>query len=100
MWRCKEREARQEIFVVRFDAFSQTGAGIARNNEADEHRIDIDLMFVRRRSTAKTAAVGKLRVHSRVKRNPVASRAIRNRNGTAEVDRIDDVEARSFESRH
>src|SRR3954453_14028564 len=100
MWRCEEREARQEIFVVRLDAFSQTGARIARNDEADEHCIDIDLMFVRRRSTAKTAAIGKLRIYSRVKRNHVASRAIRNGNGTAEVDGIDDVEARPFERRH
>src|SRR4051794_14072065 len=68
----EEREAREEVFVVRLDALRQTGAGIAGGDEADEHRVDVDLMFVRGGATAEATTVREGGVDGGVDRDHVA----------------------------
>src|SRR4051794_37917676 len=97
MGRSKEREARQEVFVVRLNAFCQTRSGIAGGDEADEHRVYVHLMFIRCCPAAEAPAIGKLRVDCGIKRNYIACRAVSDRDRTPEVDCIDDVEPGAFE---
>src|SRR5256885_13838742 len=49
----QEREAGQEVLVVHFHPLGQTGSRVARGDEADQHRGDVDLMFVWRRAAAE-----------------------------------------------
>src|SRR4051795_1822021 len=43
----EEREAREEVLVIRLDALGEAGARIARGDEAEQHGVDVDLMLVR-----------------------------------------------------
>src|SRR5437868_4143898 len=85
MRRREEREARQEVFVVRFDACGKSGARIARNNKADQDGIHIDLMLIGRAPAAEAASIGKLRVNGGIERNDVASGTVGDRNRAPEV---------------
>src|SRR6185369_10401845 len=94
-----EREAREEVFVVRLDALGQAGARIARRDEADQHTVDVDLMLVRRAAAAEAACARKGRIDGGVDREDVASSARIDRNRTSEVDGVDDVETRTMQRR-
>src|SRR4051794_16845705 len=95
--RSEEREAAEEVLVVRLHPFGETRARIARGDEADQDRVDVDLMAIRGRAAAEAASVRKLRIDGGVDGDDVAGRAVSDRNRTSEVDGVDDVEARSLQ---
>ena len=97
MGRCQEREAVEEVLVVDFDAFGEAGRRVAGDDQADQHAVHVDLMAVRRRAAAQAAAVGEARIDGRIERDDVASEAVGDRDRPAQVDGLDDVDARALE---
>src|SRR5262249_59515761 len=54
----QEGEVRVEVLVVDLDAPGESGGRVACHDQADEHRIHIDLVHVRGGGAAKPPAVG------------------------------------------
>ena len=98
--RSQEREAVEIVLVVDLDAFGQAGSRIARDDQADQHAVHVHLIAVRRSSAAKAPAVGEARIDGRVEGDDVAGEAVGDRDRPAQVDRVDDVQARSLERGH
>src|ERR1700693_5584990 len=91
--RSQEREPVEIVLVVDFDAFGEAGIRVTGDNQADQHAVYIHLIHVRRCTTAHAAAIGELRIDGRVKRDDVASEAVGDRDGSIQVDCLNDVEA-------
>src|SRR5205085_5126435 len=70
------------------------------HDKADKNRIDIHLMLVRRTSTAEAASIRELRIDGGVECNDVARGTVCDRDRAAEVDGIDNIEARSLVGGH
>src|SRR5689334_4357236 len=62
MSRREERESIEVVLVVHLGAFGQTGGRIARDDQADQHRIHVHLIAVRSSATAEAPTVGEARV--------------------------------------
>src|SRR6185295_14786687 len=84
----QEWEAVEIVLVVDFHTLGETGAGITRGDQADQHTIDVDLITVRRTSATDTAAVGKAGIDGCVNREDVARGAVCNRDRPVQVDRL------------
>src|SRR3954451_8452651 len=100
MGRSQEREPVQVILVVDFDAFVQTGSWITCDDQTDQHTVHIYLVAIRCSSTAEAPAVGKAGVDCRIQRNYIARETVGDGNWPVQVDRLDDVYARTFEGRY
>src|SRR5438309_1295700 len=98
--RREERESRYIVFVVDFRAFGKARIRVPGNNQADQYTVHIDLIAVRRSAAAKTTAIREFRINGSVNREYVTRGAVRDRDGAAKVDRLDDVEAGSLECGH
>src|SRR5258708_992408 len=72
MRRRNEREPRQKVLVIRFDALGQAGRWIAGNDEADQDCIHVHLMTIRCSATTEAPAIGELGIDCGIERNDIA----------------------------
>src|SRR6266571_6252660 len=79
----KEWEPVEIILIVHFHSLGETGAGIARRDQADQHTIHIHLIAVRRSSTPKSSAVREFGVDCRIERENITREAVLNGDGAA-----------------
>src|SRR4051812_38346521 len=98
MGRREEREPGEEVLNIDFDTLGETGCRIARDNQADQNAVHIDLMAIRRGTATEATAVRESGIGGGVKGDYVTAGAVGNRDGPAEIDRFDDVDARSLQS--
>src|SRR5262249_12588040 len=91
--RSQEREPREKVLVVGLDAPGEAGGRVARDDQADQDAVHIDLMAVRRRPPAQAPAVREGRIDRGVQGDDVARRAVGDRDRPVQVDRLDDVHA-------
>src|SRR5438876_4394715 len=96
----KEWEPVEIILIVHFHSLGETGAGVSRRDQADQHTIHIHLIAVRRSSTTKPSAVGEFGIGCRIERENITREAVLNGDRTAQVDDIDNVHTRPFELSH
>src|SRR5437879_2727491 len=82
----QEWKSVQIILIIHFPSLGETGIGIARSNQADQHAIHVDLVSIRRGSAANLSAVGKHRINRSIDRDDVAREAVLNWDRPAQVD--------------
>src|SRR6478609_1121031 len=93
----QEREPREIVLVIDFDALGKARIRIARHDQADQDAIHIYLIPIRRRPATQSAAIRKARIRGSVKSNDIASGPVCDRDRPAEIDGIDNVGARPLE---
>src|SRR5688572_13950352 len=95
--RRQKRKPVEIRLVVDFDPRGQAGGRVASHDQADQDTVDVHLIAVRLRPTAKAPAVGEARVDGGVERDDVTRKAVGDRDRPAQVDRLDDVDARPLQ---
>src|SRR3982751_121573 len=73
MRRRQERESREIVLVIDFDALGKARIRIARDDQSDQDAIHVHLIPIRRRPATQSAAIGKARIGGSVKSNDIAS---------------------------
>src|SRR6266566_1859712 len=96
----KEWEPVEIILIVHFHSLGETGAGVSRRDQADQHTIHIHLIAVRCSSTTESSAVGEFGIGCRIEGENITREAVLNGNRAAQVDDVDDVYAWPFELGH
>src|SRR5436305_733760 len=72
----EEGKAVQKVLIVDFDALGESGVRVSRDDQADQHAVDVHLMTVRGRASAQATAVGEARINGGVESDDVTSGAI------------------------